>query len=160
MSTRARVALASAMLAALLIATATALGTPSSGFTAERLGSVVITDRVDNNRAGIQVKTTKPVEVFSQRVTFAPGSTSGWHHHPGVSFVSVIQGTLTSYDDKCQPSTYAAGTGFVSQRRAVHVARNEGPSNLVVLVTYLKPAPTPALPNFVDEPAPAGCAIR
>ena len=160
MATRSRLAVAVAAIVALALVAASALATPGSGLRAERLGSVVIDTKVDHNAAGIGVKTAKPFEVFSQKVTFSPGGTSGWHHHPGVSFVSVIEGALALYDDKCARTTYAAGSGFSDYNRKVHVARNEGSTDAVVLVTYVRPAPTPRLPNAVDEPAPAGCAVR
>ncbi len=160
MSSRVRFALVLAALAAVFLATATALGTPSSGLSVERVGSAVISGDIDVNRAGIQVKTSKPVEVFTQRITFPPGATSGWHHHPGANFVSIIQGTLTTYDAKCVRRTFDAGIGFSHSNRDVHVARNEGSTPVVLLVTYVKPAPTPPLPNSVDEPAPAGCSAR
>ena len=160
MSAKMRLILVSGVLAAALAAAAAAFGTPSSGITAERLGSVVIDDRIDVNRAGIQMKTRRPVEVFTQKLTIAPGGTSGWHHHPGANFVSVVEGTLTYYDDKCNRRTYPAGSGFSHSNRDVHLARNETSSNVVVYVTYVKPAPTPRLPNAVDDPAPAGCAVR
>jgi quercetin dioxygenase-like cupin family protein len=160
MVNRFKLVLPLAGLGALAIVAASALATPSSGITAERLGSVVIDGRIDVNRAGIRVKTTKAVEVFTQKLTFAPGGTSGWHHHPGANFVSVVEGTLTYYDDKCMRRTYAAGSGFSHSNRDVHLARNDTSSNVVVFVTYVKPAPTPRLPNSVDDPAPAGCAVR
>lgn len=160
MASRLRLAVAVAAIGGLALVAASALATPSSGFRAERLGSVQIDTKVDHNAGGIQVKTTKPVEVFTQKVTFSPGGTSGWHHHPGVVYVSVIQGALAFYDDKCARQTFAAGSGWVDYDRKVHLARNEGPTDAVVQVTYVRPAPTPRLPNFVDEPAPAGCAVR
>ncbi len=160
MANRFKLALPLAALSAMAIAGASAVATPSSGVTAERLSSVVIDDRIDVNRAGIRMKVTKPVEVFTQKLTFAPGGTSGWHHHPGANFVSVAQGTLTYYDSRCARRTYAAGSGFSHSNREVHVARNETSSNVVVFVTYVKPAPTPRLPNSIDDPAPAGCPVR
>ena len=160
MATRSRLAVAVAAIMGLALVAASALATPSSGIRAERLGSVLNDTKVNHNSAGIQVKTAKPFEVFTQKVTFSPGGTSGWHSHPGVSFVSVIAGTLALYDDKCARKTYAAGSGFSDYNRKVHVARNEGSNDAVVLVTYVRPAPTQRLPNFIDEPAPAGCAVR
>ena len=160
MAIRSRLAVALAAIVALALLAASALATPSSGIRAERLGSVLIDTKVDHNAAGIRVKTTKPVEVFTQRLTFSPGGTSGWHHHPGVVFVSVVEGALAFYDDKCARQTFAAGSGWADYDRKVHLARNEGSTDAVVQVTYVRPAPTPRLPNFVDEPAPAGCAVR
>ena len=59
------------------------------------------------------VKTTGESDTYVQDVTIAPGGYSGWHSHPGISFVMVQSGTLTLYDE-CNdfvPQVYPAGTG-------------------------------------------------
>ena len=160
MSPRFTLALVAALLGAALVAAAAAIATPSSGLTSEILGRVTMEDRLSVNRSGIAVRTTKPVEVVTQRVTLARGGTTGWHHHPGINFVSVVQGALTSYDATCKPRTISAGSGFTHSTRDVHVARNEGSTAAIFFVTYVKPAPESRLPNAVDEQAPAGCAVR
>ena len=142
------------------MAAAAAIATPSSGLGSEILGRVTMEDRLKVNRSGIAVRTTKPVEVVTQKVTLAPGGTTGWHSHPGINFVSVVQGALTSYDVSCRSRAIPAGSGFSHSTRDVHVARNEGSTAAIFFVTYVKPAPEPRLPNAVDEQAPAGCSIR
>ncbi|WP_336001701.1 cupin domain-containing protein [Halorientalis halophila] len=46
-------------------------------------------------------------------VTWEPGGTSGWHRHPGVVFVSVLEGDVeVTWERDCVPRTYAEGEGF------------------------------------------------
>ena len=160
MSPRLSFALVVTLLGATLVAAAGAIATPSSGLGSEILGRVTMEDRLNVNRSGIAARTTKPVEVVTQRVTLAPGGTTGWHSHPGINFVSVVQGALTSYGTNCKPRTISAGSGFTHSTRDVHVARNEGSTAAIFFVTYVKPAPEPRLPNAVDQQVPAGCSVR
>lgn len=44
---------------------------------------------------------------FEKRV--ADGFDSGWHIHPGLSFISVQEGSLQVYSEGCKPKTVAAG---------------------------------------------------
>ena len=73
----------------------------------------------------IQAKT--PLDVVVRRHDYAPGSSTGWHRHPGPVLITVTQGTLTYYlydDPSCTPHTVSAGQGFVDDGRG-HVVRNE-----------------------------------
>lgn len=46
-------------------------------------------------------------------VAWEPGGTSGWHHHPGVVLVSVLEGDIeVTWERDCVPRTYSAGEGF------------------------------------------------
>ena len=46
-------------------------------------------------------------------VTWGPGGTSGWHYHPGVVLVSVLEGNIeVTWERDCVPRTYSAGEGF------------------------------------------------
>jgi hypothetical protein len=47
-----------------------------------------------------------------------------------------------------------AGTAFVEQGEHVHIARNEGTTNLVFTILYVTPV---GAPQRVDEPAPGNC---
>lgn len=59
-----------------------------------------------------------------------PAST-GWHHHPGPVFITVLQGSVTFYeldDATCTPHVYSAGQGFVDYGGG-HIGRAEaGPA--------------------------------
>lgn len=46
-------------------------------------------------------------------VTWEPGGTSGWHRHPGVVLVSVLEGDVeVTWERDCVPRTYSEGQGF------------------------------------------------
>lgn len=58
---------------------------------------------------------------------YLPGSTTGWHTHPGPVFISVISGTVTFYeldDPTCIPRVVTAGHGYVDTGHG-HIGRNE-----------------------------------
>lgn len=57
-------------------------------------------------------------------VTWTPGGTSGWHHHPGPVLVNVVEGELELvWERDCTPRSYAAGESFLDPGE-VHTARN------------------------------------
>lgn len=79
-------------------------------------------------------------DVVMRQLTFAPGSNSGWHSHPGPAYVLVIQGTLTNYqgdDPTCTGVKISAGEGFVEPGLQVHIVRNETAAPAVVVATLL-----------------------
>src|SRR5262249_46251255 len=98
------------------------------------------------------VKTTGESDTYVQDVTFAPGGYSGWHSHPGISFVMVRSGTATFYQaaDRATPHVYSAGTGFVVEPGDVHNAVNEGDTDLELVSLHLLPK---GAPRRVDERA-------
>ena len=58
---------------------------------------------------------------------YLPGSTTGWHTHPGPVFINVISGTVTFYeldDPTCTPKVVMAGQGYVDTGHG-HIGRNE-----------------------------------
>jgi quercetin dioxygenase-like cupin family protein len=83
----------------------------------------------------------------------APGGQTGWHSHPGISFVTVRAGVATAYegDDPDTPHVLATGTGFVEQAGHIHNIRNEGTVDLELVAFQLVPA---GAPRRIDAPAP------
>jgi len=141
----------------------TALATPGSGVVSNVISRATLSDGVNlkfKNRftdfeAKLQIK--GPADFISQQVTFAPGGTSGWHSHSGPALVSVASGTATFYqgdDPSCSPIVVPAGSAFVEQGEDVHIARNEGTTDLVFKILYITPV---GAPQRVDEPAPGNC---
>ena len=68
-----------------------------------------------------------PTDVVVRRHDYLPGSTTGWHSHPGPVFVTVTQGQVTFYeydDPTCTPHVVSAGEGYVDTGRG-HIGRNE-----------------------------------
>jgi quercetin dioxygenase-like cupin family protein len=57
-------------------------------------------------------------------VTWQPGGSSGWHFHPGVALVNVVEGDLeVTWERDCVPRSYSAGESFFDPG-VVHVADN------------------------------------
>jgi quercetin dioxygenase-like cupin family protein len=141
----------------------TALGTPSSGVTAETargpLAELKLHGKFDNG-AQVKLQTKGDIELITQRIVAAPGATFGWHSHPGENVNVVLRGAITLYhDEACTHGvTYGPGTTFTTSPDQVHLARNETGAELVVFATYFAPRSSPPLPVRVDEASPgAGC---
>jgi quercetin dioxygenase-like cupin family protein len=140
-----------------------ALATPGSGVVSNIISRATVADAVNlkfkNQDADFELKlqTKGPADFISQQVTFAPGGTSGWHSHSGPALVSVTAGTATFYeadDPSCTPIVVPAGAAFVEQGEDVHIARNEGTTNLVFTILYITPV---GAAQRVDEPSPGNC---
>ena len=69
----------------------------------------------------------------------APGGTFGWHSHPAPASSSK-SGVSTFYSgDDPLHAAGIAGTAYVDPGGSVHIARNEGTEDLVVVVTRIIP---------------------
>jgi mannose-6-phosphate isomerase-like protein (cupin superfamily) len=145
-------------LAALAVA-ATALATPSSGFSTEQL-SLGRFGEIRIKTDDVKMKTKGDSDVYVVRNTVLPGGQSGWHYHPGPSLVTVVQGTATFYDGDdptCTPRVFPAGTGVIDDSvdaDHVHLLRNEGSGNLVTVTFQIVPA---GASRRIDAPDPGNC---
>jgi hypothetical protein len=75
----------------------------------------------------IKEKTKSPIDMVVRRHDYLPGSTTGWHSHPGPVFITVTQGELTYYlyeDPTCTPHKVGVGQGIVDDGGG-HIVRNE-----------------------------------
>ena len=112
------------------------------------------------NGSVAKIKTRGPMELAVQRIVAQPGATFGWHRHPAEN-VNVIQsGTLSFYhDEDCTHEIeYGPGAVFTSSPDEIHLARNEGATDVVFFATYYVPRTTPAQMLRIDMPSPgAGC---
>jgi quercetin dioxygenase-like cupin family protein len=97
-------------------------------------------------------------DVLVTRYTFAPGGHTGWHTHPGPSLVTVVSGELTLYegdDPTCTPTIYGAGETFTDVGCGdVHLARNAGNVDTVLMVVHILPA---GQPRRIDAADPGNC---
>jgi quercetin dioxygenase-like cupin family protein len=112
------------------------------------------------NDAKVQLKTSGDVELITQRIEAPPGSTFGWHKHPGENVNVILQGTLTLYhDEHCSEGTdYGPGSAFPTHPDEVHLAKNNGADTIIFFATYFAPKTTPPTPVRLDAPLPApGC---
>lgn len=147
-----RKALRSPLLAVALVIVfaGTALATAASGLTSAPtiLPRGTVAEKVHFNTGEIKFQTKADVDLVTQTITFAAGSTSGWHAHPGVVLVTVGSGSLVRYDGNCSATTYTAGSAqsaFIESGDHSGLVRNETASAAVVYVTYVVPKGTTAL---------------
>ena len=132
--------------------------TASSGATAVTLARVNLGDAkvdlkwTDPHGDKIKARINEDVDLQLQQVTFVPGGHSGWHAHPGPAIISVAEGTGTLYteDSPCEGAVYAAGTGFIEKEGGVHILRNEGTTNLRIIIQWIIPKGAAAR---IDAPA-------
>ena len=143
-------------LVALAALTATpAVATPSCGVITEQLalghfpdGSLDLMCN-ESNLFGWNLKTkvNGDSDLYVIRNTWPPGAHTGWHTHPGPSMVTVISGELTAYDASdrsCTSQVYHAGETFTDIGCGdVHLVRNEGSVNAVVIAVQIVPAGQP-----------------
>jgi quercetin dioxygenase-like cupin family protein len=94
-----------------------------------------------------------------QQLTIQPGGYTGWHTHPGPTFVAVAQGEGTLYHamSGCPSVKYATGAGFMQPPTEVHNMRNEGSAPLVLWAFYALPPGTTNAGIRIDQPQPAEC---
>jgi quercetin dioxygenase-like cupin family protein len=72
-------------------------------------------------------KAKDPMDLVVRQHDYLPGSTTGWHRHPGPVFITVTKGTLSYYlydDPDCTRVEVPAGKSFVDDGRG-HIVRNE-----------------------------------
>jgi hypothetical protein len=80
--------------------------------------------------ADFRAHSTAPIDIIVRQHDYDPGSTTGWHSHPGPVFITVTRGTLTYYeldDPTCTPHLVSANpqsNAFVDNGGG-HVVRNE-----------------------------------
>jgi cupin domain len=97
-------------------------------------------------------------DVVQQKISYPPGSSSGWHSHPGMVFGVVTAGTLIAYNTDCSKETYAAGQTFVEMGPShIRTVKNEGSVQAEVLGTLVVPAGTANPALRIDQPQPANC---
>jgi mannose-6-phosphate isomerase-like protein (cupin superfamily) len=95
-----------------------------------------------------------------QVLTIGPGGFTGWHTHPGPTFVAVEQGEGTMYraaSAGCTGVKYGTASGFLQPSTEVHNMRNEGSTPLVLHAFYILPAGTQDTAVRVDQAQPGNC---
>ena len=103
--------------------------------------------------------TATPCDTAYQQLTIQPGGYTGWHTHPGPTFVAVASGEGTLYHGMsgCPATKYGSGSGFMQPSTEVHNMRNEGSTPLVLWAFYALPPGTSNTAIRVDQPQPSEC---
>lgn len=133
-----------------------ALSSPGSGVTPTNYVTATLSEEVQGNHERIKFQTKDPTVVRVQKLEFAPGGYTGFHHHPGVVIVSIASGSLNLVDSSCATETYSAGSVFVESDDHPHQAVS--PEGAVVYVTYIVPTGNP--PSFREEEQVPFCATK
>ena len=122
-----------AVIALLVLAAlaAVALASPPSGVTPTILARGTYDSfKVRSERKGpvdFKAKAKRPIDIVVRQHAYAPGSSTGWHTHPGPVFITVMEGEVTFYerdDPTCTPVKVKAGEGYVDTGHG-HIGRNE-----------------------------------
>lgn len=138
--------------------------TPSSGFTSDTgtaTGVPEISVKSLTPTHQVRLSTNGSSDVHVTINTVLPGGYSGWHTHPGPSFVVVKSGTASVYDgddSTCSPRTIEAGGWFTDPGGGhVHMVRNENSVNLVLAAFQIVPA---GETRRIDAPDPGFCVFQ
>ena len=143
------------------------IGTPKS-VTATKTVRVRVKGKVVTRKVSFTYQTVTPLmscgtstacDTAYQQLTIPPGGYTGWHTHPGPTFVAVAQGEGTLYHGMsgCPSFKYGVGAGFMQPPTEVHNMRNEGSTPLVLWAFYALPPGTANAAIRVDRPQPAEC---
>ena len=85
-------------------------------------------------------------------VEIPPGVDVGWHEHPNIRYVYVIEGTLTIEMEDGTRRDFAPGTIFVEALKTLHHGLNAGPAPVKVLfIDHAEEGPS----NMVRADPPA-----
>lgn len=121
--------LAATVFATLSAFVAITMASPPSGVTPTLLarGTFDAFKVKSKGAVDFKAKAKRPLDIVVRKHDYAPGSTTGWHSHPGPVFITVTQGQVTFYeydDPNCTPHVVTAGHGYVDSGRG-HIGRNE-----------------------------------
>ncbi len=134
---------------------AVALGSPgNSGFMPMTLVTGTLNNAVQVNHDRVKFQTKDPTDVRVQKIVFAAGGTSGWHHHPGVVIATVASGAVTFTESDCSSTTYGpglpAGSVFVEQSDVPGQASSV--NGATVYATFVAPHANPPVFRIEDDP--------
>ena len=135
-----------------------ALATPGSGVTTSTFVTADFTNSVHFNSDRVKFQTKDPTTVRVQKLVWAAGAYSGWHHHPGVIVVTVQSGSVTVEDSSCNSVTYGPGL----PDGAVFVEGGDDPIQVTsaggATEYAMQVAPAASPPVFRIEDDPPACA--
>ena len=153
-----------------------ALATPASGFTPVTLAKGTFGEIFSHVHTKVPqfwnevMKTVGATDLFVQDNTWDPSKcgspgcipSTGWHTHPGPSFVIVTKGSVTVYDGDdpaCTPHVFTANTpnnAFIDPGGGhVHIIRDE--SGAVAKTVAVQFIPAGADRRIDVTPAPGNC---
>lgn len=136
----------------------TVLATPGLNFGLAVLGSATL-EPFRLHQPGFTVRSKNATDVVIGELTIEVGGHTGWHTHPGPTFVTVAKGRVEVTiltENGCTKEVFGPGEGFPEAGNEVHIARNVGEEQVVAYVTFLA-VPTPDGEILDPTPADPGC---
>lgn len=135
---------------------AVALASPGSGTTSTTLVTADFARTIHMNSDRVKFQTKDATDVRVQRIDFAPGGYSGWHHHPGIIVVAVQSGAVTLMDSECNSVTYGPGLpdGAVFVEGGDSPVQASSATGATVYVTYVAPDASPPVFRIEDDAPP------
>ena len=138
--------------------------TMGSGVTGERLAQTTFdirkVKRINKDyNWHVELKAKPALDIAVRRFTYAPGSQTGWHTHPGPVFIQVVSGTVTFYEaPDCTPIRVEEGTSYLDLGEHAHIGRNETDEDAQdVTVLFGPPGIDPD--DFREDVDPAPCEL-
>jgi hypothetical protein len=150
---KAVVGLVCILLAACVVIT---MASPAVGVTPTLIGRgtyAAFKVKSDNAFFEYEAEAKPAVDMVVRTHDYAPGSSTGWHTHPGPVFITVTEGKVTFYeadDPTCTPKVVSAGEGYVDTGRG-HIGRNETGQPAKDVTVIIAPV---GLPFRGELPAP------
>ena len=96
------------------------------------------------------LKTEGPSSILIQDAAYSVGGVNGWHSHPGLVAVTLLTGTIDSYDADCKMTAYKAGDSW-AEGSEVHYFKVTGATGIHLMATFvIAKGSTPR----IDQPAP------
>jgi quercetin dioxygenase-like cupin family protein len=71
------------------------------------------------------------------KITFPPGSSTGWHKHDIPVFAYVLEGELTVELENGKIIQFKQGAAFAEVHDTWHNGKNNGTENLVLIAIYM-----------------------
>ena len=135
---------------------AVALATPGSGVTTTTFVTADFSKTVHINSDRVKFQTKDPTIVRVQKLVWAAGAYSGWHHHPGVIIVTVQSGSVTVMDSSCNSVTYGPGLpdGATFVEGGDHPLQVTSASGATEYAMQIAPSANPPVFRIEDNPPP------
>ena len=108
----------------------------------------------------VELKTNDGLEIAVRTFSYAPGSFTGWHRHPGPVFIQVVKGTVSFYeadDPTCTPIVVDSGEAYLDLGEHAHIGRNETDEPAQDVTVLFGPPGIDPLAFRIDVSAPGNC---
>jgi quercetin dioxygenase-like cupin family protein len=113
---------------------------PPSGFHPTIIADGKIAKASEIGANGIEFSSRKNARVVVQTVEFDGGGKSGWHTHPGLTVVTVVDGSVIDYSRCDAPVVYTKNQSFVEPPNTRgHVDNASATAKAHVVATLIVP---------------------